>query len=177
MTSTNNIPLKHKICGFCNSLINKIKWFNLYRKTYSNFLSVVSKELRNNYPIKATLWNKDTKILESKDEAALHALLTEHKNVNYDEKDDFAFFDISKMEYNTKKIKLFGIKQNLDAIMAFDKGTYKNLPLKNKIVVDIGACTGDTPIYFAVSGAKKIIALEPYPKNFDNVINYLVHLL
>ncbi len=167
MSTTNNVLLEHKIRGFTNSIINKIKWFNLYQKTYSNFLSVILNELQNNYPIKAILWNKDIKILKSKDEVALYALLTVHKNVNYDEKNDFAFFDISKMGYNTKKIKLFGIKQNLDAIMAFDNGTYENLPLKNKIVIDIGACTGDTPIYFAVSGAKKVIAFEPYPKNFE----------
>ena len=80
---------------------------------------------------------------------------------------DFAFFDLSKLNYDIKKIKLYGIKQNLDTILVFNDGTYENLPLKNKIVVDIGACTGDTSIYFAICGAKKVVAIEPYPKNFE----------
>ena len=40
------------------------------------------------------------------------------------------------------------------------------MDVKDKIVVDIGASIGDTPIYFALRGAKKVIAFEPFPKIF-----------
>ena len=182
MTVFYNIPIKYKILGSFNSLKNKIMWFNLYRKTYSNYFNVILNDLQNNYPIKAVLQNNETKILKSKDEIALYALLTEHDNVNYDEKNDYALFDLSNLNFGLKEIKLYGIKQNLDALLAFNDGTYENLPLKNKLVIDVGACTGDTSIYFAICGAKKVISIEPYPKNFEMLeknieINHLEKLI
>jgi FkbM family methyltransferase len=35
--------------------------------------------------------------------------------------------------------------------------------IKNKLVVDIGAAFGDTAVYFAILGAKKVYAFEPLP--------------
>jgi hypothetical protein len=39
-------------------------------------------------------------------------------------------------------------------------GEYQWLPVKNKIVVDVGASIGDSSLYFAFRGAKKVIAIE-----------------
>ena len=38
------------------------------------------------------------------------------------------------------------------------------LKCRNKVVIDIGAYIGDTAMWFALHGAKHVIALEPYPK-------------
>lgn len=35
-----------------------------------------------------------------------------------------------------------------------------------KIVLDVGAYNGDSAVYFALRGAKRVIALEPYPPNY-----------
>ncbi|MFP3317508.1 MAG: FkbM family methyltransferase [Candidatus Nanopusillus sp.] len=43
--------------------------------------------------------------------------------------------------------------------------------LKGKDVVDIGANVGDSPIYFAVFGAKKVIGVEPLPNVANCAIN------
>jgi len=106
--------------------------------------------------------------MNSIDETALFALLSDHKNMNYDKKTDMLTVSLSS-EFIRSSVKLFGIIQNTDTILAFSQrdGTYENLPLKDKIIIDIGACTGDTSIYFALKGAKKIIAVEPFPKNFE----------
>ncbi len=40
---------------------------------------------------------------------------------------------------------------------------YKRLDIRSKYVLDIGANIGDTALYFALNGAKKVYALEPYP--------------
>jgi FkbM family methyltransferase len=40
---------------------------------------------------------------------------------------------------------------------------YKMLIVKDKVVVDIGAYSGDSAIYFSFKGAKKVIAFEPCP--------------
>ena len=167
MTTRYNTSIYHNIIGFFNGLKNKVTWFNLYRKTYSNYLDIILNDFQKNYPIKGILRNNEIKILNSKDEIALYSLLEIHKNVIYDEKNDYASFDLSFFDYNLKKITTYGIKQNLDTLLAFNNGTYENLPVKNKVVIDIGACTGDTSIYFAIRGAKKVIAIEPYPKNFE----------
>ena len=44
---------------------------------------------------------------------------------------------------------------------------YKWLEPNNKDVLDVGACTGDTIVWFAANGARRIIAFEPYPQNYE----------
>jgi FkbM family methyltransferase len=44
---------------------------------------------------------------------------------------------------------------------------YAWLSVRNKNVIDIGANIGDTAIYFALNGAKKVYSLEPYPYSFN----------
>jgi len=62
-----------------------------------------------------------------------------------------------------------------DLKQVFVDETYKKMPFSGKTVVDIGANIGDSSIYFAVNGAEKVIALEPFPRNFSvgkkNIIN------
>ncbi|MDP3015302.1 MAG: FkbM family methyltransferase [bacterium] len=47
----------------------------------------------------------------------------------------------------------------------FGWGSYevflKGIDLSNRVVVDIGASFGDTPVYFATLGAKKVVGIEP----------------
>jgi len=38
--------------------------------------------------------------------------------------------------------------------------------VKNKVVIDVGAYRGESAIYFALQGAKKVIALEPDEENY-----------
>ena len=143
-------------------------WFNLYRKTFKNYPSIIFNQTRSKYPLKAIFKNDEQYMLNSIDETALFALLTDNKNMTYDKKNDLLTVSLSS-EFNRQHVKLFGTIQNTDTILAFSQsnGTYEKLPLKDKTVIDIGACTGDTSIYFALKGAKKVIAVEPFPKNFQ----------
>ncbi len=57
---------------------------------------------------------------------------------------------------------------NLEPIVlgeVFGWGSYdpflKGVDLSNRVVVDIGASLGDTTLYFAALGAKKVVAIEP----------------
>ena len=151
-------------------LKNKVMWFNYYRKTYRNFLNVIKNDQSENYPFEATLRDGRNVSITSRDKAGLYALLSKYKKIKYDEADDSISFKYSTHD-GEKIIKLFGITQNLDAILVFSgDATYKNLPIKNKTILDVGACTGDTAIYFATIGARKIIAVEPFPKNFEIAI-------
>ena len=54
-----------------------------------------------------------------------------------------------------------------DLKQVFVDETYKKMLFHDKIVLDVGANIADSSIYFAVNGAKKVIALEPFPRNFN----------
>jgi len=48
----------------------------------------------------------------------------------------------------------------------FVKEVYKS-DFANKIVIDVGAYRGESAIYFAINGAKRVIALEPDEENYE----------
>lgn len=47
--------------------------------------------------------------------------------------------------------------------LVIERGEYSWLPVRGRIVVDVGANVGDTALYFAARGAAKVYALEPFP--------------
>jgi len=52
----------------------------------------------------------------------------------------------------------------------FDGRVYEKLDVSNRVVVDVGAYIGDTSIYFALRGAKKVIAVEPHPAAYRELL-------
>jgi len=53
----------------------------------------------------------------------------------------------------------------------FDCGEYEPSNVKDRVVVDIGAYVGDSAIYFALKGAKKVIAIEPHPGAYAEMLD------
>jgi hypothetical protein len=60
-----------------------------------------------------------------------------------------------------------------EIIEVFDFGEYRYLDVKNRVVVDVGAAYGDSTIYFLLRGAKKVIAVEPCPEGFKELLENL----
>jgi FkbM family methyltransferase len=56
-------------------------------------------------------------------------------------------------------------------VEVFEFGEYSFVDVKDRIVIDIGAYVGDSSIYFALKGAKKVIAIEPRPKAFEELVS------
>jgi len=52
----------------------------------------------------------------------------------------------------------------------FIHGEYDSLDVKDKVVIDVGAFVGDSAIYFALKGAKRVIAVEPHPGAFTEML-------
>jgi len=52
----------------------------------------------------------------------------------------------------------------------FDYGVYDVLDVRDRVVVDVGAFVGDSAIYFALRGAKKVIAIEPHPRAYAEML-------
>ena len=89
------------------------------------------------------------------------------------EKGGFLIRKINKTEclLTKKDLKILTPFENLSVIYAnFIRGEYKSLDSEQKIVVDLGANIGDTPLYFLKNGAMQVIAFEPN----DTAFNFLV---
>jgi methyltransferase, FkbM family len=52
----------------------------------------------------------------------------------------------------------------------FDGHAYDNIDVYSRDVVDIGANVGDSSIYFALKGARKVVGVEPLPSVYDRAI-------
>jgi FkbM family methyltransferase len=55
----------------------------------------------------------------------------------------------------------------------FDHDEHKDIDVYDKTVVDIGAGYGETAIYFLKRGARQVIAVEPCPKVFKEMVENL----
>lgn len=70
-------------------------------------------------------------------------------------------YDTSCNCYVRNNVKFKQIYRSIYDI--FDCGEYELLDVSGKIVIDVGAFVGDSAIYFAFKGARKVIAIEPHP--------------
>nr|MDP9290581.1 FkbM family methyltransferase [Thermoproteota archaeon] len=84
--------------------------------------------------------------------------------VNYDIEKETA--TISSIDNGTA-VTLYGIINNGDIRGIYLDDEYHFLPVRGKTVVDIGANIGDSSIYFALRGANKVIAIEPFPVSYE----------
>ncbi len=55
-------------------------------------------------------------------------------------------------------------------LQVFSHGDYTSLDVKDRDVIDVGAFIGDSAIYFALKGAKRVIAVEPHPGAFAEML-------
>jgi FkbM family methyltransferase len=53
----------------------------------------------------------------------------------------------------------------------FDYGEYEPLSVEGRVVVDVGAFVGDSAIYFALKGARRVIAIEPHPSAYSEMLD------
>jgi FkbM family methyltransferase len=56
-------------------------------------------------------------------------------------------------------------------IEMFDDDAYGVVDCRGRDVVDVDAFVGDSAIYFALRGARRIIALEPHPKAYQELLD------
>jgi FkbM family methyltransferase len=52
----------------------------------------------------------------------------------------------------------------------FEHGYYSDTDVNGKVVVDVGAYVGDSAIYFALRGARRVIAIEPHPIAYTEMV-------
>lgn len=75
--------------------------------------------------------------------------------------------DFCEFDFEGRKVKYVFNPHDFTSIAnlysTFVEQQYKALNVEGKIVADIGASYGDTPIYFALKGARRVYAYEPIP--------------
>jgi FkbM family methyltransferase len=146
--------------------------FLVYYKLYRNYLDIIACILRNKYPIEAIARNGYRLMVHDDLEIMiLNTLLLITKNhpneVEFDIKENKTTFLSLPYAINNSRVTLYGSVTNGEAPAIFLDNIYGNLPVHGKTVIDIGANIADSSIYFAVRGAKKVIGLEPFPKNYE----------
>ena len=145
--------------------VNPIHIFSLvysYYRTYENYKDVLINMLREKYPFQAKL--RDGRVVE---------INNSNRTVVYFYRVFLTKLHITRLEddviefiFDNKKVVFYD----------WDKGSiggsfvyhdYDFLDVTNRTVVDVGANIADTAIYFALRGAKRVIAFEPFPKIFE----------
>jgi FkbM family methyltransferase len=156
--------------AYTDYLKNTIASFQSYRETYSNYIDVVWHILRGRYPIDAELRGdkKAHLVLNNHVEAFFYTLIKSREGILYDSTDDrLVFSSIPAIGNSDIKLMLYGCINNGDIFDIFLKDTYGRLRVKGKIVIDIGANIADSSLYFALKGAERVIAIEPFPINYE----------
>lgn len=72
--------------------------------------------------------------------------------------------DRLKFFYSTKEERIHAILMTIGEF--FDEPHF-GLDVKGRNVIDAGAYIADTPIYFALNGAKHVYGFEPYPYSYE----------
>jgi len=130
-----------------------------YRKTYKNWISVSFKVLTRKYPIVGKFRTGEVIIIYNSFQAWLASYGV---NVKYDPEKDITSFSFKGQNY-----KFRGADKNGDLADVFGSEEFKSIGFAGKTVLDIGANIGDSTVYFAKNGAKKVIAVEPFPKSYS----------
>ena len=150
---------------------DKVQTIRNYRRVYKNYFSVLFK-----------LYFKRKESLQN-DNVMIKVILKDGKEINapYGWVIKFANFHTYQNE-NISNLSL--VKEGIsfrykgipvildpgrfsDPESVFLKEDYKFLDVKDRDVIDVGMSIGDSTIYFAINGVKRVIGLEPYPYAFS----------
>lgn len=139
-------------------LFNFILIFTRYRATYRNYLEVLICLLTNRFPIEAVLRNGPRISLRNRIEAMASSF-----GFKYETDSELLIVHDKRI---SEPLKFYKGGSNGDIIGIFVRQDYSFLPVNEKTVIDVGANIADSGIYFAVMGARRVIALEPFPQNY-----------
>ena len=151
------------------SIFNTVK---IYRNVYRNWFSIlfkmwrIQKKKTKETPaqfMKATLRTEKLNIEVPLGIVSSYAHLMNNENPRIHNAKVTG--NLLSFFYDDHEIK-FDFGNSGEIYASFINEEYNFLDVENKNVIDIGANIGDTAIYFALKGAKKVLSLEPYPTTF-----------
>ena len=139
-----------------------------YRRIYKNYLSVLLHILKAEYPIEAISRTGHRIRVQNNHELFFVTQLERIGCKDYEIFDNKVSISFLVSETNNKKkVQFFDGVSNGNLIGIFLNKEYDFLPVDGKTVLDIGANIGDSCVYFALCGSSRIIAIEPFPRNYE----------
>jgi len=164
-----NIPVADMIFAHLFYLKDMIGKIEKIRRTYRNYLTIVLHILRKKYPVQGILRNGNYITLGNLKDVLCYVWAQGYEGIEFDLKNDSAIISLPGYpSSNPKNVIINGIRQYSSAwIIIFLGGEYGYLPTEGRTVIDLGAQSGDSAVYFALHGADKVIALEPLRVNYE----------
>jgi FkbM family methyltransferase len=151
----------------CRLLTSHIVALIRYRHIYQNYVNVLCRILRNEYPIEAIYRKGNSILLRNRLEASIGTRLAYLGCYKYKIADNkVTIYSYSFDTDKKRKVELYDALSNGELFEIFFDKIYDFLPVHGKTVIDIGANIGDSCVYFALRGSSKIIAIEPFPRNY-----------
>jgi FkbM family methyltransferase len=139
-----------------------------YRRIYKNYLSVLLHILKTEYPIEAISRTGNHIHVQNNHELFFVTQLERIGCKDYEIFDNKVSISFVVSETNNKKkVDFYDGVSNGNLIGIFFNKEYDFLPVDGKAVLDIGANIGDSCVYFALRGSSRIIAIEPFPRNYE----------
>lgn len=142
-----NLSFLDLMKSYTNYIKSTLQHILLYRKKYKNYPKIMYRVLRSQYPIIANLRDGNSITCNN-----YLDLCNNIMNLEFDPEEDIVY---------EKGLKFYGGKRDVSMVDIFVKEVYKFLPVKDKVVIDIGASLADSSIYFALHGARNVISLQP----------------
>ena len=161
----NDISLYEKIFSHFRYWQDFIVMLFYLKKTFKNSSYVLSRAFKNDFPINSILRNGKKVKIRTFNAMYFISQVQKIQNVDFDFNNDIV--TIQHDEKTNQKIIFHGGLDNGDIVNIFFKKNYDAFKVKDNTVIDIGANIGDTAIFFAYNGAKRIIGVEPFHKNFE----------
>jgi len=134
-------------------MTRQVEMVRRYRKAYRNWISVMWAVYRKKQLIKLKLRNG----LELEGVPPVATSIS--RIVNFGGDIRRASYELVEFVMNGKSIIFYGWLQG-DVLAISD---YDRLDVKGRRVLDVGANVGGTAVYFALRGARQVVAFEPYP--------------
>lgn len=129
----------------------------VYRRVFTNYKTVILKKAFRKFPIVCFKRNGD-KIVETNAHQELRIPWYIYYGFKFDISDD-----IVELRFNDTQVVFKGGINDGGIHEVFGMGVYNCLDVAGRVVIDVGGNIGDSAIYFALKGAKKVITVEPYP--------------
>lgn len=143
---------------------------NSCRKSYRNWISVLIQLFMERTASKDKDVNIKVSLRDGKTIRIPYGWVTSYARLSKINNNNISNLELTinglSFSYKERKIILDPARfSDLDAVFFHEE--YKFLNVTNKDVIDIGTNIGDSAIYFLINGARRVIALEPYPYAFS----------
>ncbi|MEM0134281.1 MAG: FkbM family methyltransferase [Thermoplasmatales archaeon] len=147
----------------CNKIQVILKGIKKYRQNFKNWAAVYFHIVKRRYPITVKTRDGTTQTIYGLNE--LFLIMSGFKDYSYDAK-----LKKISLNYQGKQVEFYGSEENGDLPSTFVGEDYRDLSVKDEVVIDIGANIGDTAVYFILNSAKSVIAVEPFELSFQSLI-------